>query len=109
MTFVELPAETQLAVIGLIAALVDLGINALIAYAPWLGWLEPYKEEWGHMAGVAVLAFLQNLLPGDYAEASILAVQLVLAIIAIVMGAKKFLAKRGAPKLLPRAVEQTHQ
>lgn len=102
MWFVELPAETQLAVIAAIAALVDLAITAAIAYAPWLSWLEPYKEEWGMAAGAAALAFLQNALPGgEWAEVSILAVQLVLAILAVVGFVKKFLAKRGAEKLLP--------
>lgn len=102
MWFVELPAETQLAVIVTVAALVDLAITAAIAYAPWLGWLEPYKEEWGMAAGASVLGLIQNALPdGQWAAASVLAVQLVLAIIAAVGFVKKFLAKRGAQKLLP--------
>jgi hypothetical protein len=100
MQFVELPAEVQLAVMGLVASLVSLGVAALIAYAPWLSWLEPYKEEWGLGLGAVALTWLQNVLPGQYPEASILAVQLALAIIAIFMGVKKWLASRGAEKLL---------
>src|SRR5687767_9907040 len=98
--FVELPSETQLAVLGLAVVLVDLAVTYAISYVPWLAFLEEYKEEWGMLAGVAALAALQNALPSQYPEASILAVQLVLAIIAIVMGIKKFLANHGSNKLL---------
>ena len=100
MTFVELPVETQLLIVGFAVALVNLAVTAAIAYIPWLAFLEPYKEEWGLALGAAAVTTIQNWLPGAYPEASILAVQLVLAIIAIVMAAKKFLAKRGASKLL---------
>lgn len=98
--FVELPPETQLAVMSLVAALVSLAITTLIAYAPWLSWLEPYKDEWGMAAGAAALAALQNILPGSYPAASVLAVQLVLAILAIFFAAKKLLANHGAAKLV---------
>lgn len=104
--FVELPSETQLGVLAVVAALVDLGVTALIAYVPWLAFLEAYKAEWGMLAGAAVLAFLENLLPGgEWAAVSVIAVQLVLAIISAVGMAKKFLAKRGATKLLPSKTE----
>ena len=98
--FVELPTETQLSVIGIVSTLVALGITALIAYAPWLSWLENYKTEWGMAAGVAALEWLQNALPGQYPEASIYAVQLAVALIAIYLGVRKFLISRGANKLV---------
>lgn len=100
MNFVELPSETQLAIVGLAVVVVDLAVTVAISYIPWLAFLEPYKEEWGLALGAAAVTAIQNWLPTQYPEASTLAVQLVLAIIAIVMGAKKFLAKRGANKLL---------
>src|SRR5215207_2495919 len=100
MNFVELPSEVQLAVIGLAVVLVDLAVTFAISYVPWLAFLEPYKQEWGLLLGAAAVTVIQNFLPTSYPEASVLAVQLVLAIIAIVVGAKKFLAKRGAEKLL---------
>lgn len=98
--FVELPGETQLAIIGLVVVLVDLAVTALISYVPWLDFLERYKEEWGLTLGALAVEMIQNWLPGQYPEASVLAVQLVLAIIAIVMATKKFLVARGATKLL---------
>jgi hypothetical protein len=98
--FVELPSETQLAIVGLVIVLVDLAVTAAISYVPWLAFLEAYKEEWGLLAGAAAVTAIQNWLPTQYPEASILAVQLVLAVIAIVMGVKKFLVNRGASKLL---------
>lgn len=100
MSFVELPANVQLAVVGLVVVLVNLAVTAAIAYVPWLAFLEQYKEEWGLALGALAVTSIQNWLPTQYPEASVLAVQLVLAILAIVMGAKKFLAKRGATKLL---------
>jgi len=98
--FVELSGDTQLAIVGLVIVLVDLAVTAAISYAPWLSFLESYKEEWGLLLGAVAVSAIQGWLPTQYPEASALAVQLVLAVIAIVMGAKKFLAKKGAVKLL---------
>ena len=101
MNFVELPPDTQLAVAAFVAVAVDLLVTALISYAPWLGWLADYKEEWAKVAAAFVLGLLQNALPGgEWTQVSILAVQLILAVLAVVTMAKKFLAKRGARKLL---------
>lgn len=99
MSFVELPSETQLAVVGLVSTLVALAVTYAIAYVPWLSFLERYKEEWGALAGVAALEALQNALPSEYPEASVLAVQLALAVIAIYLGARKFLINHGSSRL----------
>lgn len=100
MSFVELPSSTQLAVISVVSTLVALGVTVLIAYAPFLSWLEPFKEQWGAAAGLVALEWLQNVLPGQYPEASILAVQLVLAVIVIYTGLKIYITNRGARKLV---------
>jgi hypothetical protein len=100
MSFVELPSDVQLAVVGVVVVLVGLAVEFAIAYVPWLAFLRNYAQEWGMLLGAVVLEAIQNWLPSEYPEASILAVQLVLAIIAIIMGARKFLVNRGATRLV---------
>lgn len=98
--FVDLPVEQEIAITALVVSLVSLGITALIAYVPWLSFLEAYKEEWGLTAAAIVIVALENWLPSAYPEVSILAVALVLAILAAIGFVKKFSAARGATKLL---------
>lgn len=100
MSFVELPSDVQLAVVGVVVVLVGLAVEFAISYVPWLAFLRNYAQEWGLLLGAVVLEAVQNWLPSEYPEASILAVQLVLAIIAIIMGARKFLVNRGATRLV---------
>ena len=98
--FVDIPVEQELAITALVIALVNLAVTALISYAPWLAFLEEYKEEFAMAASAVAVAALENWLPSAYPEISILAVALVLAILAAVGFVKKFSAARGATKLL---------
>lgn len=87
MSFVELPVVTQIAIGGIVTALLSLLIQYAGGYAPWLGaFLAKYKEEWGVAISAALVAYIQNALPGaEYAGVSVLAVQLVVAIVVLVL------------------------
>lgn len=94
---VSLPGPTQAAVVALVVAVVGILIRLVTMYVPWLGeFLEKYKEEWGTALGVLLVNVLQQYLPGgEWAGASILGVELVVAILTILIG-KYFFRKAGA-------------
>lgn len=85
---ISLPEPTQAAVIALMVAVVGVLVRWMAMYVPWLGtFLDKYKEEWGTALGVLVVNVLQQYLPGgEWAGASILAVQLVVVVLTILVG-----------------------
>lgn len=94
MTFVELPVVAQIAIGGIVTALLSLLVQFVGSYVPWLGeFLKKYAQEWGVTISAALVAYIQNALPGaEYAGVSVLAVQLVVTIVVLVL-AKYGLAK----------------
>lgn len=94
---VSLPEPTQAAVIALVVAAVGVLIRLVAMYVPWLGeFLDKYKEEWGTAVGIYLVNLLQTYLPGgEWAGASILAVQLVVAVLTVLIG-KYLFRKAGA-------------
>lgn len=101
MNLVELPLETQTAVIALVIALVGVLIRGIANYVPWLGGLlEKYKEEYGTTLGVILVNALQAWLPGgEWASVSVLGVELVVAVIVVLL-AKAGLRKMGVRGLM---------
>lgn len=95
---ISLPEPTQAAVIALVVAGVGVLIRLVSMYVPWLGeFLEKYKEEWGTAVGVYLVNLLQQYLPGgEWAGASILVVQLVVAVLTVLVG--KYLFKKAGAK-----------
>lgn len=94
---IELPESTIAAVVAVVIAILGVAIRLIAAYVPWLGdFLEKYKEEWGTALGIYLANLLQTYLPGgEWAGASVLAVQLIVAVITVVL-AKYGLRKAGA-------------
>lgn len=95
---ISLPEPTQAAVIALIVAVVAVLVRYVTMYVPWLGeFLDKYKEEWGTALGIMVVNLLQQYLPGEeWAGASVLLVQLVVAVLTVVVG--KWLLKRAGAR-----------
>lgn len=80
--FVALPDSTKVAITALVVAAVGFAIAKLIALAPFLKFLEDFRQPLGLALSAALIEALQNVLPSAYPEVSILAVELILAIIA---------------------------
>lgn len=80
--FVELPDETKGTVTVLVVAVVGLAITKLITLVPFLAFLKDFEAPLGMALSSALIEALQNMLPSAYPEVSILAVQLILAILA---------------------------
>lgn len=94
---IELPEPTVAAVVALVVTLLGVLIRLVSTYSPWLGaFLEKYREEWGTALGILLVNILNTYLPGgEWAGASVLLVQLIVAV-AVVLLAKLGLRKAGA-------------
>jgi len=94
---ISLPEPTQAAVIALVVALFGVVVRLVAMYVPWLGeFLDKYKEEWGTAVGILLVNVLNQYLPGgEWEGSSILAVQLVVAVITVLV-AKYLLVKAKA-------------
>jgi hypothetical protein len=90
---ISLPEETAASVIALVVAVIGVLLRLVISRVPWLEFLEKYKEEWGVALGIMLVNILNANLPGgEWETVSIIAVQLVVAVIGVL------LAKFGAQK-----------
>lgn len=97
---ISLPEPTAAAVVALVVAAFGVLLRLIAAYVPWLSWLKRYKEEWGTALGILLVNVLQQYLPGgEWAGASVLGVQLVVAVLTVLL-AKVALVKAGAKKLM---------
>ena len=97
MFFVDLPASVELSITAAVTAAFYLLARFIVAQLPWLGgFFERYAAEWALGLSVAFIGVLENFLPEAYPEISVLAVQLVLAILVAVGVGVKFLAGRNA-------------
>lgn len=94
--FVALPDEMKLVIDGLLILAVSAVIQFAIVKVPFLAFLAGYAREWGLLLSAIFTPWLENLLPGGaFAEASLLGVQFVLAVIAGVLAMNKFATRRG--------------
>lgn len=91
-TFVQLPDETRLTVLSVVVSLVSWVLVWLAAKIPVLTLVvERYGLELARVIAAAVLELVENALPSAYPDPSVLAVQLLLAILAVYgVGAKVF-------------------
>lgn len=93
--FVELPAPLVSAVTVLIVSAVVFAVNFIVARVPLFSWLKVYAEQWGYLAAAALIAWFQNAVPDVYAAVAVHALELALAIIAVVKALRIFAARRG--------------
>ena len=86
--FVELPQPTIAAIAGIVLALMGLLVKWVSAYVPWLGeFLKQFEGSWGAALTTAIVVWLQNVLPGgDLSNISVLAVQLIVALVVYGLG-----------------------
>lgn len=80
---VTLPAETQVAIGGLVGLLLTLLFALIGKYAPWtLPFLSKWKEELSAALAGVVVGWLSNILPGGvFTDASIFGVNFVVALL----------------------------
>jgi hypothetical protein len=81
-SFVELPDSVKVQITGLVVLVFSWAFAWLIAKLPFLAFLEEYKEPLALAIAAELIVALQNALPSAYPEISLLAVQLILAVLA---------------------------
>jgi len=95
--FVQLPDAEQIAITALVVGVLGLVFSYIATKFPWsTPFVEKYKMEISLAAAGALVGVIENALPSAYPEISILFVQLVLAVLAVV-GLFKILGKAGVP------------
>jgi len=92
--FVELPVDVTLQISALVAVAVGFLLAKLVALLPWLAFLEQWRDPLSKAIALELIVLLQNALPGQYPEISILAVKLVLEIL-VILAAFNVLKKKG--------------
>ncbi len=98
--FVALPDTVKAGILAVVLYVVAVALTNLVLLVPFLAFLEAFKVPLASGLGAALVAYIENILPDAYPQASILAVQLALAILAA-YGIGVTLAAQGAlPALL---------
>jgi hypothetical protein len=93
--FVELPPLVVDSVTALIVGALVFAINWIILRVPIFKFLSAYAQEWGLALAAAAILWFQNAVPDIYAAIAVHAVELILAIIAVVTGFRTFAKRRG--------------
>lgn len=92
--FVELPEDVRVGIGALVLAVVSWLLVRLIALVPALAWLDNYRLPAAAGLTAVLIDFIQNSVPDAYGQVAILAIQLVLALLAIFITFEK-LRERG--------------
>lgn len=81
-TFVALPDPVKAGIAAVVLYVVSVAIANAILLVPFLAFLEAFKIPLASGLAAALIGWIEKVLPDAYPEASILAVQLLLAILA---------------------------
>lgn len=87
MWLVDLPGNTESAVVAVAIGVIALLIKYAVAYFPWLSFLKQFEQEWGIALGALIVGLLETYLPGgEWLQVSNLSVLLVVAVITTLLG-----------------------
>ena len=82
-TFVALPEDVKIGIIAVVLWLVSFVFAKLIALVPFLKFLDEFREPLALAIAASLIGALENALPSGFDSIAILALQLVLAVLAI--------------------------
>ena len=98
--FVALPDSVKVGITAIVLWLVSIVITNLILLVPFLVFLEDFKQPLSLALAAALIAVIEKAIPDAYARVAVIAIQLVLAILAM-FGIGAVLAAHGVlPALL---------
>ena len=80
--FVDLPEAVELGIAAVVSFVVAVIFSNLIALVPFLAFLAQFQLPLALALSVALVKWLENALPSNYPNISIIAIQLVLAVLA---------------------------
>lgn len=81
--FVSLPDGVKVGITAVVLAVVSFLLAKLIALVPFLKFLEAYRESLAMGIAIALIEAIQNAVPDAYAPIAVLALELVLAVLAL--------------------------
>ena len=93
--FVQLPDGVRVGITAVIVWLVSWVFAQLILLVPFLKFLEEFKEPLALAIAAALIGWIENIVPDAYGGVAVLAIQLLLAILAL-FGVGQVFKKRGA-------------
>jgi len=80
---IALPEPIKAGIVAVVLYLISFLLANLILLLPWLAFLDPFKIQIAIGAAMALIAYIQNVVPDMYENVVIAALQLVLAILAV--------------------------
>ncbi len=87
--FVELPERVSTGIVAVVLVGVSFVFAKLIAMVPFLKFLENFREPLGLAIAWQLIGFIQNIVPDAYGAVAIIALQLILAVLALFTAAQK--------------------
>lgn len=77
--FADLPDATETRITALVAALVALVLNFVIARVPWLEFFRKYQAEWSLSISLGLIAALEKAIPDGMADIATKGIDFLLA------------------------------
>ena len=81
--FIALPEDVKAGILAVVLVVVSFVFAKLIALVPFLSFLEQFREPLALAIGASLIGWLENALPTGFDQPVILAIQLVLAVLAM--------------------------
>ena len=81
--FVALPEDVKAGILAVVLFAISFVFAKLIALVPFLAFLEELREPLALAIGASLIGALENALPTGYDAVAILALQLILAVLAM--------------------------
>lgn len=98
--FVALPDGIKVSLTAIVTWVVSMVLTNLILLVPFLAFLEQFKQPLSLALAAALIGVIEKAIPDSYAKVAIIAIELVLAILAM-FGIGATLAAQGVlPSLL---------
>ena len=98
--FVSLPDTVRVGITAVVLWLVSIVLSNLILLVPFLAFLEQFKQPLSLALAAALIGLVEKAVPDAYARVAVIAIQLVLAVLAV-FGIGAELAAQGVlPALL---------
>lgn len=81
--FVALPDSVKVGITAVVLWLVSIVITNLVLLVPFLAFLEQFKQPLSLALAAALIGLVEKAIPDAYAKVAVIAIQLVLAVLAM--------------------------
>ena len=99
-SFVALPDPLKASITAVVLVVFSLAFTNFVLLAPFLMFLQPYVVPIASAVALALIAWLERMIPDAYGQVAIYALELVLALVAVFTGIQVAAAQGVMPALL---------